>query len=187
MDVPGLTELIGRLDTAVQLASVDAIAERVKGHLCDVLSRAALRLPPHYWETRSDTYARRLLHHDAERGYSAVVMTWAPGQCTPLHDHGGLWCVEGVVDGAMQVTQFDMTREAEGSYSFVERGHIRAGVGTAGSLIPPSDYHVLGNALSDRPSITLHIYGGDLSTCRVFIPRPDGSYERQDRHLTYHD
>jgi len=187
MIIPGLTDLIGRLDEAVQLQSPEAITQRVKRDLSDLLSRSALRLPARFWRTRDDSYARRLLHHDERRGYTAVVMTWAPGQCTPLHDHGGLWCVEGVVDGAMEVTQFDLTGERDDGYSFAERGRIRAGVGTAGSLIPPSDFHVLGNALADRPSLTLHVYGGDLTNCRVFLPRPDGRYECHGRSLTYHD
>lgn len=185
--IPGLTELIDRLDTAVQLRDPEAITARVKADLSDILTRSALDLPDAFWRTRSDGYARRLLHHDVERGYTAVVMTWAPGQCTPLHDHGGLWCVEGVVAGTMQVTQFDLTDAANGSYRFVERGRIEAGVGTAGSLIPPSDYHILGNALADRASLTLHVYGGDLTRCHVFLPRADGRYERQDRALSYHD
>lgn len=184
---PGYSELIARLDAAVALADIEAVTARVKDELCDVLSRSALRLPETYRRTRADGYARRLLHHDADRGYTAVVMTWAPGQSTPLHDHGGLWCVEGVVDGTMQVTQFDRIDEGDGACGFVERGRISAGVGSAGALIPPSDYHVLGNALPDRPSITLHVYGGDLTTCHVFVPRGGGRYERQERCLSYHD
>lgn len=183
----GLTDLIGRLDAAVALASPRAVTARVKADLSDVLSRSALQLPAAYWRTRQDGYARRLLHQDGERGYTAVVMTWAPGQCTPLHDHGGLWCVEGVVDGAMEVTQFDLADQSNGSYAFVERGRVRAGVGSAGSLIPPVDYHVLGNALPDRPSLTLHVYGGDLTRCHIFLPRPDGRYERHERALSYHE
>lgn len=184
---PGLSELIARLDAAVRLDQPEVITARVKADLSDLLSRSALRLPEQYWRTREDSYARRLLHHNDDLGYSAVVMTWAPGQCTPLHDHGGLWCVEGVVDGMMRVTQFDLTEESGDGYAFVERRQIRAGVGTAGSLIPPSDYHVLGNDLRDRPSITLHVYGGDLTKCHIFVPRPDGRYERQERCLSYHD
>lgn len=184
---PGLSELVTRLDAAVRLQDVDAITGRVKHDLCDLLSRSALDLPATYRRTRQEGYARRLLHQDERLGYTLVVMTWAPGQCTPLHDHGGLWCVEGVVDGAMQVTQFDLTEQGGGCYSFVERGRLDAGVGSAGALIPPSDYHVLGNALADRPSITLHVYGGDLTNCHVFLPRPDGRYERHERLLSYHE
>ena len=183
----GLTELIDRLDAAVLLRNPEAITTRVKSDLSDILSRSALELPQTYWRTRQDGYARRLLHQNPALGYTAVVMTWAPGQCTPLHDHGGLWCVEGVVDGTMEVTQFDLIDQSDGSYAFVERGRVRAGVGSAGSLIPPVDYHILGNALPDRPSVTLHVYGGDLTKCHVFLPRADGRYERHDRALSYHD
>jgi 3-mercaptopropionate dioxygenase len=183
----GLTDLIDQLDAAVELRDPEAITQRVKSTLSDMLSRSALQLPESLRRTRPEGYARRLLHHDADRGYSAVVMTWAPGQCTPLHDHGGLWCVEGVVDGAMQVTQFDLTDRSGDSYSFVERGRVQAAIGSAGALIPPSDYHVLGNALSDRPSVTLHVYGGDLTTCQIFVPRADGRYDRQERCLSYHE
>jgi predicted metal-dependent enzyme (double-stranded beta helix superfamily) len=186
-DCPGLGELVTRLDSAVGLGDPEQITRQVKHDLCDVLSRLALRLPARYRRTRAEGYARRLLHHNPVLDYSAVVMTWAPGQCTPLHDHGGLWCVEGVVDGAMQVTQFDLVDMTEGIYAFVERGRVTAGVGTAGSLIPPSDYHILGNAQDDGLSITLHVYGGDLTHCHVFVPRADGRYERQDRQLSYHE
>jgi 3-mercaptopropionate dioxygenase len=183
----GLTELVSRLDRAVSLGDTEAITARVKQDLCELLSTSALKLPESYWRMRAEGYARRLLHENSELGYTAVVMTWAPGQCTPLHDHGGLWCVEGVIDGTMRVTQYDLTDQSNGTYEFAERGQVRAGVGTAGSLIPPWDYHVLGNALDDRPSLTLHVYGGDLTACHVFLPRPDGRYERQDRALSYHE
>jgi predicted metal-dependent enzyme (double-stranded beta helix superfamily) len=183
----GLTDLLDRLDAAVALREPRAVTARVKSDLSAVLSTSELQLPETYWRTRQEGYARRLLHQNSRLGYTAVVMTWAPGQRTPLHDHGGLWCVEGVVAGAMEVTQFDLADQSNGSYGFVERGRLRAEVGSAGSLIPPVDYHVLGNALADRPSVTLHVYGGDLTTCHVFLPRPDGRYERHDRALSYHE
>ena len=41
-------------------------------------------------------------------------------------------------------------------------GSVTAGIGEAGRLIPPTDHHVIANALRDRPSVTLHIYGGEL-------------------------
>src|SRR5687767_5634123 len=108
----GLTDLIERLDAAVALGNPDAVTARVKGDLSDLLSRSALQLPEAFWRTRQEGYARRLLHQNPTLGYTAVVMTWAPGQSTPLHDHGGLWCVEGVVDGAMEVTRFDLAEQS---------------------------------------------------------------------------
>jgi predicted metal-dependent enzyme (double-stranded beta helix superfamily) len=184
----GYSDLVQRLDLAVSAPSPETITQRIKADLEDLLGHAALVLPERFRQPRPDCYARRLLHQDPQGRYTAVVMTWGPGQCTPIHDHGGLWCVEGIVDGEMVVTQFDVEPQADGSFSVRAAGAtLRAGVGTAGRLIPPTDYHVLGNARADATSITLHVYGGSLDGCRVFLPLADGHFEQQFRTLTYHD
>ncbi len=36
-------------------------------------------------------------------------------------------------------------------------------------MIPPFEYHVVENA-SDAPSVTLHVYGGEMNHCYVFEP-----------------
>jgi predicted metal-dependent enzyme (double-stranded beta helix superfamily) len=183
----GLSELIERLNSAVAAATPEAITRRVKSDLEDILGRGALHLPAKYKAPRPDCYARRLLYQDPQNRYTAVVMTWGPGQGTPVHDHGGLWCVEGVVEGQMQVTQYDV-RPGDGGFRVTPTGlPLTAGVGTAGRLIPPTDYHVLANAQSDATSITLHVYGGTLDGCRVFTPDADGRYVESVRTLTYHD
>jgi predicted metal-dependent enzyme (double-stranded beta helix superfamily) len=182
-----LTGLIERLDAAVEELTADAITRRVKRDLEDLLGRGALDLPARFKTPRADCYARRLLYQDPAHRYTAVVMTWGPGQGTPVHDHGGLWCVEGVVDGQMQVTQYDVRADGD-TFAVTPVGEpMAAGVGSAGRLIPPTDYHVLANARPDAPSVTLHIYGGDLTGCRIFTPRADGRYTQSVRALSYHD
>ncbi len=178
--------LIARLDAAVALGDIGAITARIKADLEDLLGRGALTLAPALVEPRADAYARRLLHQDPRGRYTAVVMTWGPGQATAVHDHGGLWCVEGVVSGEMTVTQYDVRPHGDGTVAVTPGRSTRAGIGTAGRLIPPTDYHVLGNARPDGPSVTLHVYGGSLDDCRVFVPGPDGRYREEARHLSYH-
>ncbi len=183
----GLTELITRLEAAVEAGSPEAITARVKRDLEDMLGRSALVLPERFRVTRSDTYARRLLHRDPNNRFTAVVMTWGAGQGTPVHDHGGLWCVEGVVEGEMAVTQYNVHSEGDRFRVTPVGKPLSAGVGTAGRLIPPTDYHVLANAQHDRASITLHVYGGDLDDCRIFQPAADGLYQQSRRALSYHE
>ncbi len=183
----GLDELIARLDAAVEARDPEAITIQVKQDLEDLLGRSALALPASFREPRPDCYARRLLHHDPRDRYTAVVMTWGPGQATPVHDHGGLWCVEGVVEGQMTVTQYDVVPDSEGTFRVTAMGSLDAGVGSAGRLIPPTDFHVLGNARSDRASVTLHVYGGSLDTCKVFVAADDGRYREVVRALSYHE
>jgi len=180
--------LVDRLREAVRLGDVKLITRRVQRHLTEVLGGGGLALDAEYFVSRAESYARRLLHRDDELGFTVVVMTWAPGQATPVHDHAGIWCVEGVLEGMMEVTQLELVEEsADGCCRFVEQGHTVTGVGSSGALIPPFEYHSLGNALDDRTSITVHVYGGEMDGCSVFQPRPDGSFQRLRKSLSYTD
>jgi len=180
-------ELVARLDLAVAAGTVEAITREVKAVLEDVLGHGGVDLPERFRAPRPDTYARRLLHRDPEGRYTAIVMTWGPGQGTAVHDHGGLWCVEGVIDGEIAVTQFDVTADGDRRYRVRARDTLQAGIGDAGRLIPPTDHHVITNARPDTPSLTLHVYGGDLSECLVFLPEADGRYVAERRTLAFHD
>ena len=182
----GCEALVAGLDAAVSGGDPEGITAQVKALLERLLGQGAVSLPARFFAVREDGYARRLLHRDPGGRYTAVVMTWAPGQHTAVHDHGGLWCVEGVVDGEMEVTSYALAPHPDGSVTATPTTRLRAGIGDAGRLIPPTDHHVLGNALADRPSVTLHIYGGDLDRCQVFLPRGDGRLEPAMRALAYH-
>jgi 3-mercaptopropionate dioxygenase len=187
-DCPGLSNLIGRLDRSVEAGSVAAITAAVKADLETVLGSRALALPEEFMRPRTEAYARRLLHRDPKGRYSAIVMTWGPGQGTAVHDHGGLWCVEGVVDGEIAVTQYLVQQDADGYFRVTPIGSLLAGTGSAGCLIPPTDHHVLANARPARASVTLHIYGGDLDDCKVFLPAtPDGRYAESTRMLSFNE
>jgi predicted metal-dependent enzyme (double-stranded beta helix superfamily) len=184
----GLDELIARLDRSVEAGAPEAITAAVKADLEDMLGGGKLSLPAALMVPRPDHYARRLLHRDPRGRYSAIVMTWGPGQGTAVHDHGGLWCVEGVVDGDIAVTQYLVKQDTDGYYRVTPIGSLLAGTGSAGCLIPPTDHHVLANARPSRASVTLHVYGGDLDDCKVFLPATaDGRYEETTRMLSFNE
>ena len=185
---PGLSELVARLDRSVEAGSAEAITASVKKDLEHILGGRHLSLPAQFTRPRPEAYARRLLHRDPKGRYSAIVMTWGPGQGTAVHDHGGLWCVEGVVDGEIAVTQYLVQQERDGFYRVTPIGSMLAGTGSAGCLIPPTDHHVLANARPSRASVTLHVYGGDLDDCKVFLPAtPDGRYTESTRMLSFNE
>jgi predicted metal-dependent enzyme (double-stranded beta helix superfamily) len=184
---PAFASLRSRLDGAVRAESVTEIAHQVKSVLEDALRCDSLTLPPRFHAPLADTYARRLLHRDPDGRYTVVAMAWGPGQKTALHDHAGIWCVECVIDGEMEVTQYDLSSEADGAYRFDEQRRVIAGRGSAGCLIPPFEYHTLANVRPDGSSITLHVYGGEMNHCHVFEPSGDGTYRRVIRSLRYHD
>jgi predicted metal-dependent enzyme (double-stranded beta helix superfamily) len=191
----GIAELVQQLDRAVELGDVYRTTAAVKRALSDLIRAGRIELPERYFAPLPHTYARRLLHRDDERGYNAIIMTWGPGQGTPLHDHGGIWCVEGVVSGEMSVVQYELVdpEEAEpkaargGLCRFVQRGRVHALKGASGALIPPFEYHTLCNALPDHVSVTLHVYGGEMQRCHVFEPTADGAFRRVEKHLVLND
>lgn len=175
--------LVERLREAVLLGDQRAITARIKSDLETVISHSELRLPDRFRRCRADSYCRRLFYRDGELGFTALVMTWGPGHATPLHDHAGIWCVEGVVEGEMEVTRYELQEEAGGRCRFESRGTVQASAGSAGALIPPFDYHVLANASRDRIAMTLHVYGGEMDHCSIFEPEPSGWYRRHRKEL----
>ena len=184
--VQGLDELIDRLDAAVQLPSVEQITAEVKETLTRLVRSGHLELPEALTSPRPDCYARRLLHKSERFGYSVLAMTWGPGQGTALHDHSGMWCVEGVLMGDIEVTQFDLVEQRDSLYRFHQEGSVTAHIGNAGALIPPFEYHTIANRSPSERAVTLHIYAGEMTHCTVFLPRDDGWHERQERQLSYH-
>jgi predicted metal-dependent enzyme (double-stranded beta helix superfamily) len=144
----------------------------------------AVKLPDCVFETAEGRYARRELYRSEKHGYCVVAMTWGPGQGTPIHDHCGMWCVEGVWSGALEVVQYERLADENGHCRFQPVGSIQAGPGSAGSLIPPHEYHTIRNPSDEAIAVSLHIYSGNMTRCAVFQPLPeDQAYERCERQL----
>ncbi|HTM57278.1 MAG TPA: cysteine dioxygenase family protein [Candidatus Udaeobacter sp.] len=178
-------ELIRRLDQAMKDVDDGIRCRNVKQVLMDVVQSGEEFLDAHYLLPTPDCYARRLIHHDPQNRYSVLAMVWDRGQGTPLHDHAGTWCVECVYRGRIRVTSYsvhggDPERDL---VQFEREKVVMAGVGEAGALIPPFEYHVLENA-TETPAVTIHVYGGDMSYCHIFEP-VDGGYLRKFKELRY--
>jgi hypothetical protein len=86
----------------------------------------------------------------------------------------------------MEVAQYELLSESGEDFHFAEQTRVHAGRGSAGCLIPPFEYHTLGN-LDDSPSVTLHVYGGDMTYCHVFEPQQGGAWRRVRKELGFHD
>lgn len=183
--VPGTDELVRLVDAAVEKDRVADTVETIKGELCRLIRSSLIDLPPEFTTPADGHYARRLLYKDDDKGYSIVVMTWGPGQKTPIHDHSGMWCVEGVWGGSIDVQQYELTEKTNGNYRFEPRNSYEAGVGSAGCLIPPFEYHSISNPCDKTTAISVHIYGGEMKCCNVFERQTDGTFTRSEHPLGY--
>ena len=110
-------------------------------------------------------------------------MTWGPGQGTPVHDHCDLWCVEGVWDGQLENAQYKLLERDGERFRFRAAGGIQAGPGSAGSLIPPHEYHSIRNTDPDAVAVSLHIYKAPMEGCSMFMPHDGEWYTRADKTL----
>jgi len=176
-------ELIRMIDEAVSADAGGQCCSQVKQTLESIVRRDHEFLGPQFLATAPDRYARRLLHLDPQGRYSILVMVWDRGQGTPLHDHAGVWCVECVYKGRIRVTSYELEDHKDGLYRFHEQTAIMAGVGEAGALIPPFEYHTIEN-VDDTPAVTLHVYGGEMTWCHAFLPT-EGGYQKVMRELSY--
>ncbi len=163
---------------------VPLVVQGVKERLASVLT-VRPSLPDVVRRPTSDCYARHLLYVDPRGRFEMVVMAWAPGQGTPVHDHSGMWCVEGVCEGVVDVTRYDLKEMVGADVARMEPiGVIHAGLGQCGALIPPVEYHTITNPYQDL-ALTVHVYGGRMRTCRIFLDRGDDLYQVAHKSLSF--
>jgi predicted metal-dependent enzyme (double-stranded beta helix superfamily) len=179
-------ELIRRLDEATTAPDDAARCRSVKQVLIDIVASGEQFLDPPFLVPAPDRYARRLLHRAPGNRYTVIAMVWGVGQGTPLHDHAGTWCVECVYRGKIKVTSFSVRGgdPEKDIVQFERETEIMAGVGEAGALIPPFEYHMIENPTT-APEVTIHVYGGEMTYCHVFEPEGTSGYRRKYRELTY--
>ncbi len=180
---PGSARFHAMLDAAVALGEVHAVTAALRDALQRLIADPGVCLPECVHAPLAGHYARRELYRSAEHGYSVVAMTWGPGQGTPLHDHDGRWCVEGVWQGQLDIVQYELLEQAGERFRFRVAGRSSAGPGSAGSLVPPHEYHTLHNADPDRVAVSVHVYQAPLESCASFRPREDGWFVRESTRL----
>ena len=183
LEFPGKNRLLERIESAMSSKCPFEITTCLRTALCECIADKQIRLPEVVFEALPDHYARREVYHDPARGYSVIAMTWGPGQGTPIHDHCGMWCVEGVWSGSIEVVSYQKLDQQGERFRFEEVGTINAGCGSAGSLIPPHEYHTIRNPSRTKAAVSLHIYSGEMTSCNVFCKSGDGWYERQAKPL----
>ncbi len=177
-------ELLSLVRRAVATNTEGQIVSILKTGLVEMARRSAFD-SFEFPASAPDRYSRRLVYSDPWERFTIIAMTWGPGHNTALHDHAGVWCVEVVVDGDMEVINYRMLEETpEGRCRLEKHGTTRAHPASSGALIPPFEHHVFGNC-GESPAHTLHIYGGPMNRCSTFQPVGDGWWQRETRELRY--
>ncbi|GLK88554.1 cysteine dioxygenase family protein [Pseudomonas turukhanskensis] len=129
-------------------------------------------LPAEFAQPSPERYQQYVLHVDSAQRFSVVSFVWGPGQATPVHDHR-VWGLIGMLRGAEDAQAF--RRDSSGALH---------ALGTLQRLLPGQveavsprigDIHQVRNAFSDRPSISIHVYGGNIGALQRAVYLADGS------------
>ena len=183
LDFRGRDALLAVVEAAYAQPDGESLTHTLRDGLCRLIKDKAVSLPDCVFEPVEGHYARRELYACPERGTTIVAMTWAPSQGTPIHDHCGLWCVEGVWQGQLEITRYELEEEDGDRFRFTRYETLTAGTGSAGSLLPPHEYHTIRNPSADRIAISLHVYQKAMGTCATFEPIGDDWYLRGSKTL----
>jgi 3-mercaptopropionate dioxygenase len=96
-------------------------------------------------------------------GLLVTSVVWGPGSHIGPHDHG-TWGMIGVFRNGIQETRFDRVddRQSNERALLEKRRSYLMRTGEVSLLVPTTDeIHQLDN-FSDRPTIEIHVYGGEL-------------------------
>lgn len=121
-------------------------------------------LPERFAEPHPDHYQQYLLYCDPLERFSVVSFVWRPGEATPVHDHT-VWGMAGVMRGEEICREFVPNPEGCGWRVQAEH-HLKPG---EVDLVSPriGDVHQVLNALPDRASLSIHVYGANIGA----VPR----------------
>ena len=158
-----MTSLTGGAWQDKDEAAIVEVGAKLLGELVkhdDWLPESAAKAPPH-------GYAQNLLWCDPFERFCVVSFVWAPKANTPVHDHE-MWGLVGMLRGSE--TSLAFTRDSEtgvlvpGELSKLEPGDVEVLVPAPRN--PKGDIHQVTNALDDRGSISIHVYGGNIGAVR---------------------
>jgi predicted metal-dependent enzyme (double-stranded beta helix superfamily) len=120
------------------------------------------------------SYRRIALADHAVHGYEALLIIWPPAHATPIHDHDGLWGMEVMLDGVLEVEAFDLSLLEHPH--LVSRGASVIGIGDHLAFSQADYAHRCRNLSSNRAAVSLHVYGGALDSYRSYHPDDEGRW-----------
>ena len=129
-------------------------------------------LLPEFAQAHPQYYQQYLLYADPQNRFSVVSFVWGPGQATPIHDHT-VWGLVGVLRGSESCQPY--SRMSDGRWApagfqiDMQPGDIEAVSPRIG------DVHKVWNASTDKVSVSIHVYGGNIGLIERHSYREDGT------------
>ena len=129
-------------------------------------------LPDAFAQPDPEYYQQYLLYCDPNERFSVVSFVWGPGQTTPVHNHT-VWGVIGMLRGSETCKNYEIAANGTPLVA-TDTTSLKPGDVT---VVSPTvgDIHEVGNSLSDRASISIHVYGANIGAVSRHVFDPNTS------------
>ena len=129
------------------------------------------------------------LHRGPKDCFNIMVAIWPSGGSSGVHDHAGKWVVEGVYSNKLHTIRYKRTDDK----SQPGRAELRESIAldlhpgdVAHVLSPKEEIHDFVNP-TQTPTVSVHIYGGDISQETLNYFNPQAKTVEQVTHKIRYD
>ena len=129
---------------------------------------------------RDDTYGRNLVYRNEY--FELAVLTWLPGHRTPIHDHSNQRCWMMIESGELVFKNYETPSHAHSKLKPLGRAQT-ASAGTQLYIDDDIATHAITNS-SKKPAVSIHLYAGPISTCRIYNEVTSRFENKTLRYLT---
>ncbi|HST45078.1 MAG TPA: cysteine dioxygenase family protein [Luteimonas sp.] len=171
---PLLEDVVVVTDAAMQHREPKRIVPKLVQLLENAIPRAGA-LPADCLVAGGDTYSRREVYRSPRWGYQILLLTWAPGHASTIHDHASAWGVEAVLRGRLEVSDYGIANRDGPLVELRPREQHELIDGRVIGLLPPHDLHMCRNVQSRETAVSLHIYGTPLLDVCRYVPAGPGA------------
>ena len=154
--VIGMTNLISHESAEQNLISKGS-------ELLKTLIQSDAWLPEFCTVPHPEFYQQFLLHADPLGRFSIVSFVWGPGQKTPIHDHC-IWGLIGMLRGMEKGQHYKQLPSGKLIMDGPETVLLQGNIEVVGPTI--GDIHVVSNAIPDKTSISVHVYGANIGAVK---------------------
>jgi len=142
-----------------------------RSYLSDLLAHDDWLLSE-YAQAHPQYYQQYLLYADPHNRFSVVSFVWGPGQATPIHDHT-VWGLVGMLRGSESCQPYSRMSDGRWAPAGLQVDMLPGDIEAVSPRM--GDVHKVWNALPDKVSVSIHVYGGNIGLIERHSYREDGT------------
>lgn len=116
-------------------------------------------------------YTRNLVH-EGNGKFNLMLLCWAPGNQSSIHDHADAHCFVKNLDGVLKETRYywpDEKSTEDGGV--VESGSVHVKPDDVSYMSDELGLHRVENTSHSNPAVSLHLYSPPFKSCQMFDER----------------